>query len=123
LGTITVEKADNIMIFNGCGDLSFDDISQAIREHYPSVTFHVIWDLTEGRIDGISTEQFRNIPLVAKECLVNRVGGKTAYVSSVNHNFGLLRMYTALAEIAGLPYGYNVFKSIAEAKVWLQASE
>lgn len=59
----------------------------------------MIWDLTDAHVNGLTSSQFIKIPSIAKEHLVNRKGGKTAYLCPSDSNFGMLRMYSAYAEL------------------------
>lgn len=48
-----------------------------------------------------------------------RKSGKTAYIGKSEVNFGLLRMYTAIAELTGVNVEYFVFRSHDEARKWI----
>lgn len=121
MASITVETIDDITVFKVVGAASFDEIAGAIQNYYPKTTFHIIWDLSNGSLDALSAEQFRAIVPIAKKYMsANRVDGKTVYVSSSDHIYGMLRMYATIAELGGMPYGYSVFRTFEEALEWLR---
>jgi hypothetical protein len=115
-----MELFGNIMILKVNGKLSYDGIVEAIKQHYPKATHHIIWDLSNSTVSEMTKDDFKQIPAAAKQYLPNRSGGMTAYVSNVTSDFGLLRMYTAYAEIAEMPYGYRVYKTMEDALEWLE---
>jgi hypothetical protein len=115
-----MELFGNIMILKAQGKLSYDGVVEAIKQHYPKATYHVVWDLSNSSISEMTKDDFKQIPAVAKQYLPNRTGGMTAYVSNSMSDFGMLRMYTVYAEMAEMPYGYRVYKSMKEALEWLE---
>jgi hypothetical protein len=70
----------------------------------------------------MSHEGFRAIARTAKKSAESgfRQGGKTAYVGDSDLKCGLLSMYAAIAEITGVPVKYNVFKTVDEARSWIE---
>lgn len=118
--SVEMELFGNIMILKVSGKLSYDIVVEAIKLHYPKATYHIIWDLSNCTVSEMTKDDFKQIPSVAKQYLANRTGGMTAYVSNTVSDFGLLRMYTAYAEIADMPYGYRVYKTMADALEWLE---
>lgn len=112
-----------LLIVSVTGDLSADETISVIREYYPAGTVRdVIWDLTSGSLLAISKNGFHAIAKAAKESVAggSRQGGKTAYVGNADVEYGLLRMYTAIAEVTGVPIKYHVFKSLEEARSWME---
>jgi len=44
-------------------------------------------------------------------------------VGTNDPEYGLMRMYSVIAEMAGVTIKYNVFRTIDEAKNWLTAGD
>lgn len=120
MAAVTIQIQNDIMIINVFGRLSFDEITDTIKHRYDMVTCHVLWDFSRGNVGDITTEQFKQILALAKEYRPFCEGGKTAYVSTIDSNFGMTRMFATMAEIAGLPYLYKAFRSFEEAVDWLR---
>lgn len=119
---LSVNQLSNITIIRIFGKVSFDELVDAMKQFYPMVVCHIIWDLTDSNFDNVTAGEFRKLPPIAKELLIHRVsGGKTAYVSPVDITYGLLRMYTMIAEHSVLPYERNVFRRIEDAIEWLES--
>jgi hypothetical protein len=122
MATIDIKKTEALLIVSVTGTLSVDDAITFIHEHYPSGAKNVIWDLTKGSLAAISLNGFREIATAAKESCAHGVRGegKTAYVGATDVDFGLLRMYSAFEEIAGIQIEYHVFRTMVEAYDWLK---
>jgi len=103
------------------GVLSTAEILQTIQVEYAGApTGKVLWDLAEASLDPrISADDFRHIAAVAKAIRLDVPGARTASVGPADLEFGLLRMYTVLAEEAGIPAQYEVFRSRPAARAWL----
>ena len=122
MATLDIKNAGDLLIVSVSGKLIANEVIDVINEHYPNgIVKDVIWDLTSGSLLLISQDGFRNIAKAAKKSLENgaRQGGKTAYVGLADVEFGLLRMYSAIAEMTGIPIKYFVFKTIEEARIWI----
>lgn len=49
------------------------------------------------------------------------VGNRTAIVATRDAHYGMARMYASLTEAMGAPTRVRVFRTVEEAKAWLQA--
>jgi hypothetical protein len=122
MATIDITTSESLLILSVTGKLSADEVIAIVREYYPNgIVKNVIWDLTSGSLLSISNEGFRAIAKAAKESVEGgfRQGGKTAYVGLADVEFGLLRMYSAIAEMANVPVQYHVFKTMEGARNWI----
>lgn len=122
MSPVDAQIEDSLLILTASGDLTSDEIIATVRQHYTSGKVKdVIWDLTNASLQLISRSGFEAIAGVAKEAVDSggRISGKTAYIGTSDVNFGLLRMYTAIAEITGVEVKYYVFKSHLEARKWI----
>lgn len=122
MADISVKQADDIMVFKAIGTLSYVELVETITTCYPLVTRHILWDLRDCDLTGITSNQFMMLPAIAGSFLVNRQGGKSAYVGTDTVNYGLLSTYVVIAEIQGIKYSYNVFRTLEAAVEWLQSS-
>jgi len=106
------------------GDLSRDEIIDAVKLHYPSIaTRDVIWDISLGSMDTLLSKDFAAIAQETKAVKRNAHGGKTAFVGSTAMVFTLACMYASVAVDEGVPAEYNAFRSLAEAEQWIQTDE
>lgn len=119
MARIDVEQVNDITIIHISGKLTFDEVIDTIKNHYHIITRHLIWDFTNGDASPITPAQFKSILEAAKEFRPPCDAGKTAYVSTVDSNFGMTRMFSVMAEVSGMPYPYGAFHSFGEAIEWL----
>lgn len=119
VANILVEKFNDIMTIKVTGKLTFDEVVDTIKSNYHMITCHLLWDLTNSDLDEISSGQFRKILSVVKEFRPKCAGGKLAYVSSIDSNYGMSRMFSVLAEMSNISHPYQAFRSYEEAVEWL----
>lgn len=119
MANISVEQVHNVTIVHISGKLTFEETIDAIRNHYHTVTHHIIWDFTDGDATPITPDQFRKILSTANECRPFKEGDKTAYVSAVDSTYGVTRMFSVMAELSDIPYPYRAFRDFEEAVEWL----
>lgn len=93
------------------GRADLKEICSFIEENYPQVSFGVLWDFSKGNLSLLSNKDFQTIMT-----LVDKV---TAYVNTDLQQFGLLRMYTTLAEINRVAPMMKEFKALEDAEKWL----
>ena len=122
MATISIrhDPEADLTVFTVHGPLDADEVIQAVTlEYATSPTLRILWDLTHSSVDHISPDGFRRIAAMAKNTRLGGRGAKTAYVGSEDLEYGLLRMYAALAEVAGVKAQYDVFRTLPEAFHWL----
>lgn len=119
MANISLEQLNNITVFRVAGTLSFNELVGTIEKFYPLVTGHILWDLTGGEFGEISVEQFDTLPYIINKCMINRVNGKNAYVSSDDKDYGLLRMYQLISRYRSMAHESNVFREMEAALAWL----
>lgn len=116
---ITFEQICNIAVIKVFGKVSADEVIAAIQNNYYKVKHHILWDLTCADLSAITSDDFK---IILENARINRpyfTGGKTAYVSTTDSNYGMTRMFSILAEISGIPYSYKAFLTPEEAFTWL----
>lgn len=122
MAIIDITYKGTLLVVSVTGNISADEIVAVVTEHYPNgIVKDAIWDLTNGSLQSISRSGFQKIAKASFASVAGgaRQGGKTAYVGSADVEFGLLRMYSAFAEMTGTHIKYNVFKSIEDAESWI----
>jgi len=119
MADITVEQLADVAIFTVIGTLAFDELVETIREVYPQISGHILWNLTGASLADITQEQFNILPAIVKESMAERVGGKNAYVSPHDRDYGLLRMYEVITRFRCMPYESNVYRNMDDALNWL----
>lgn len=118
---IHYENVDDIVVLKVIGAVTFNQITDAMNQHFPLISKHLIWDYTEGDLANVSPLEFRSVPDISKKLFTNRQqGGRTAFVCPSDYLYGMFRMYTAFADIEAMPYKYDVCKSLREAVVWVK---
>jgi hypothetical protein len=117
---ITIE--DSLLIVTVTGDLTVNDMISVVLKHYHSTEAKdIIWDLSDGSLRTISQDGFVTIANTVKIAVASgsRQGGKTAFVGTVEREHALSRLYTVIADVTGVPIKYNVFRTIEEARGWI----
>lgn len=118
---VLYEQKDDLVVLRVVGNLSIDEIHEAIKAHFPKVTKHLIWDFTNGHLYGVTPVNLKRFPdLVSKHLPSERTTGKTAYACPNDFDYGIFRMYTAIADIQNMPFEYGVYRSFEEAFGWVQ---
>ena len=126
MATIDIKIEDNLLVVTVTGELTANETMAVIHDHYPTgIIKDVIWDLTNGSLLSISQDGFRAIAHAAKQAVASgsRQGGKTAYVGLATVEYGLLRMYSSIAEVTGVPIKYYVYRTIEEARNWIYENQ
>ena len=124
MATIEIKSEGDLLILSVTGNLTAEEIEAVIQGHYQKTSVKdVIWDLTNGSILTISNSSFKDLAKAVKDSLVSgaRKGGKTAYVGSVDVEYGILHMCVAFADMVKVPISYNVFRTIEKARSWISS--
>lgn len=120
MSKITYEKQDDVVVLRALGNVTFEQLSDAMKDYFPHVTRHLIWDYTEGGLKDVTAEDFRSIPNIAKKHMTNRSGGRTAFACPNTLEYGMCRMYSTFAYFAHMPYGYGVHHTFEDALMWVK---
>jgi len=124
MSDIYVDRVNDIMVFRAVGTMSYDELVDTIETCYPLVTRHILWDFRDCDLAGITSKQFMMLPAIASSFMANRrKDGKSAYVATDTINYGLLSTYVVIAEIRGVIYKYNVFRTLKAALEWLYSQK
>ena len=120
--TKQVEQSQQLTIFTGTGELSFDEVLNNIRLFYAaSPTLNVLFDLRQASAERISSSQVNQIAELVQKLKRVRKGGRTAIVSARDVTYGVARMLEALINIPNddCAYELRVFRDIKDATRWL----
>ena len=120
MSMITYEKQDDVVVLRAIGNVTFEQLADAMMNYFPFVTKHLIWDYTEGGLKDVTAEDFRRVPNFAKKHMTNRSGGRTAFACPNALEYGMFRMYSTIADIADMPYGYAVHYTFEDALMWVR---
>lgn len=123
MATIDITTEGSLLIATVTGNITADELLAVVLEYYPNnIVKDVIWDLTNGSLESISQDGFSEIAKTTKMAVEGgtRQGGKTVFVGSVEREYALSRIYKVIAEVTGVPIKYNVFKTVEEARNWLE---
>lgn len=109
LATITVD-----------GPLQADQTIAFIATHYPTGAFDdALWDLRRSPLIHLMADELRRIADAVRGHSQARRGGRTVFVCNEDAGYGMLRMYTAYAEMEGVPATYHVSRTMEDAEAWL----
>jgi hypothetical protein len=123
MATIAITIEGSLLIATVTGNIAANELIAVVLEYYPdNIVRDVIWDLTNGSLESITTDGFSEVAKTVKRAVAggSRQGGKTVFIGSVDREFALSRLYNVIAEVTGVPIKYNVFKTIEEARNWLK---
>jgi hypothetical protein len=122
MSSIDIKAEGSLLILTVSGDMPTDKVIAIISEYYPNgIVKDVIWDFTNGSLLSTSQSDFIAIAEAVKKSVANgaRKSGKTVFVGSIDVEYGLLRMYTVIADMSGVPVPYSVFRSMDQAINWI----
>ncbi len=116
-----METQGNCTIFTVTGDVTATDIVvQATRYMADQQTDASLWDFSHvSRLD-VSTAELDGIATSIKKVSTDGKVRKVALVGSKNVNIGLGKFFAAIAQIYNLPNEYQVFRTVALARDWLE---
>jgi hypothetical protein len=122
MAAINIKTEGSLLIIYVSGILTAAEVISVIREFYSNgIVKDVIWDIAIGSLGSITEDGYTAIANEAFEASQSgsRKGGKTAYVGSADLEYGLLKMYTAIAKATGIPTKYKVFRTFGMARNWV----
>ena len=120
--TSQINEKRQLTVFTGTGELSFDEVRNAINSFYEgSHTLKVLWDMRDATAREISSGQVDQIALLLEEYGGRSKGVRTAIVTPTDLDYGLSRMLISLVEIREerYPVFMKVFRNMDEAVSWL----
>jgi hypothetical protein len=119
MAEIIYENQNDIVILRVIGGATFAEIAEAVKQHFPKVTRHLIWDYTNGNLNNVTAEDLKIVPDMSAKYFVDRKYGKTAFACPGLYTYGMFRMYTAFADMKSMPYEYGVHRGFEDALKWV----
>ena len=118
----TFVNEKNLTIHEIIGKLSPGDIIDKLKDYYTGdkITPFVIWIFLEAEVSAITSGDLRKILYYTKEYAHSRKGGKSALVVSMDLGYGLARIFEAFVEIEKFPFELRSFRTLGDAKQWLE---
>ena len=124
MNNITTTQENVIIINRVSGKVTAEDIMNYVRKNVDHwIGKPLIWDFSKVNFSEISTYEWRSMVTKIGLLSMKKKGEKTAFVSSKDLPFGMLRMFEILAENAELAIKFNSFRDIEEAKKWLKEGD
>ena len=122
----TVYKEPQVIIRTATGQLTFEEVKSAITgvAEMPGYAkgMSAIWDLRKANIYKFTEDDLYRIVEVIKGGIEDRgTGFKLALVASEDFEFGMSRMWEAIAQ--DLPLEIKVFRDMDEARTWVVEPE
>ena len=117
----SVDYENNLAVHIVKGQVKVEEIARKIEEYHTgeSAKF-AIWDFSAADLTTLSSEQLRSLVDVGKKFAERRAGGKTALVVPHDLAFGLGKMWESHSKIESFAVENRAFRSIEEAKSWLE---
>jgi len=105
------------------GPIHARDIVATIEEYYyGQPTRNVIWDFSKAQLPDCRDDTLKAIVKAAKKYAHRRSDGKNALVLPGDLQFGLGRVFEALAEADNYLVATRSFRHLSDAKAWLDRS-
>ena len=126
--TSQIDKTKNLTIYTLVGELTLDDILNAIKSFWEAheLTLGILWDLRNANLTNLKSSDIERIAGFIDQYgyrFEERKGGKAAVVASSDLQFGLSRVLETLYEIKDFPAKLQIFRIMDEAMAWLDQDE
>ena len=97
-----------------------DDFRQWTAAYYAGVVTHLhLWDVTCADLSRMTVEDIEEDIMVTQNVAEMRRGGKTAFVTANDLDFGISRMGEMRYEMEIGSIAYQTFRTLDEAQKWL----
>ena len=118
--TASLDRASDLTIVTVEGSVSADQVrNQIVGFLKGEPTRLVLWDIRRGSLADISPDAMRTLVSAGAPYAHRRRGGRTAIVCVHDVDFGLSRLFKAIAELQHIPFEINVFREMRLALAWL----
>ena len=126
--TSQVDKTKNLTIYTLTGELTVDDIQNAIKSFYkaPELTLKGLWDARSAKLTDLKSSDMESIAVFIgqfRNRFEERKGGKSAVVASSDLQYGLSRILGTLYDIEDFPTQLKIFRIMDGAMEWLDQDE
>lgn len=122
MGTIeiSVDTSANASIFTVRGEVTVDDVIEAMnRQYVEGAPPHAIWDYSGANFYQIDADGFQRIANAAMDRARYRPGGKTSFVAPGDNEAIAIKLLQATSHVIDLPIPLQVHQTREEALSWL----
>lgn len=122
MGTIETQfdLPQDLTIIKARGKMKADDFHEWTAKYYAgTVTLLHLWDVRKADLSEITIGDIQEDAKRTMHFAGMREGGKTAFVTQKDLEFGISRMSEAHSEMEVKSIEYQTFRSIEKAKAWL----
>lgn len=117
---ITTSFIDGIVVNKVHGDVNFHDVMVYISENsHLWLDKNVLWDFEDFEFSSMHPDDLTLFIQKAGDLRKIRQGLKTALVASSDLGFGMLRMFSMMAEQT-FSFTFEAFRSYSDALNWLE---
>ena len=110
----------DLTVIRAVGKMEADDFRQWTTDYYSgAVTLLHLWDVSGADLSDLTVEDIEEDIIVTRNVSEMRRGGKTAFVTSNDVDFGISRMGEMRYEMEIGSIAYQTFRTIDETKRWL----
>ena len=126
--TSQVDKSKNLTIYTLTGELTIDEIHEAVKSFWEAheLTLNALWDARRAKLTNLESSDMESITAFIGQYthrFEERKGGKSAVVASSDLQYGLSRILGTLYEIKDFPTKLQTFRQMDEAMEWLDQDE
>jgi hypothetical protein len=126
--TSKVDKTKNLTIYTLTGELTLDDIQNAIKSFWEAheLTLKGLWDARSAKLTKLKSSDMESITACIGQFthrFEERKGGKSAVVASSDLQYGLSRVVGTLYDIEDFPTQLKIFRTMDGAMEWLDQDE
>jgi hypothetical protein len=99
------------------GNSNIQEILDIISNQYRNFSTGILWNFAKGSNSSLSPDEMIRIANMVKKHAIHK---RTAYIGSVDLEYGILRMYEAYAETSAVAPEMKVFRDRNEALQWIK---
>ena len=120
--TVSVDESGTLTTITGTGELTYEEIVDAIHLYYDRPTENVIWLMPEVDVGQLPTSAVEKIAALLRNLRQSAPRGRTAIVSPETLTYGLARMFQSLVNLNPQNDGREtmVFQDTEEALQWIE---
>lgn len=116
----TIDREQDLTVQTVKGELTSRELLDALASYYAGEpTRNILWDLTEAKLERLTSSEVRALAQATVQYAHQRVGGKTALVLSSAFAYGMGRMFDQSRNVSGAPVDHMSFLDRAAALAWL----
>jgi len=120
--TSKIDTEKDLTIFTAKGNSSFEEFMAVAKSFYAGEpTRNVLWNIDQTSVWDLSGEDILNLSQYAPRINKSKFGAKTAFVAPDDLSSALSKLFVRLGQSKKLKIDIKIFKSEAEALVWIKA--